>query len=184
MSRVPYPDWAKLSQEKRDAVGYPDRPVLNVTRLALSAADGLWRANYAFKRAMIYDTTIDQRLREVLILRVAQLTHCEYELHHHISISANLGFAPAQQQALLAGDYSGFSAKERTVAEFTDEVVANEGVSDTTLEKMRDFFGDSIVVEMMVIIGSYVGTALIANAVQLEPDTEPVRSWDAPSGKA
>lgn len=181
MSQIPFPDWTSVSKEKRDAVGYPDRKVLNVTRVALWAPESLWRAHHAFKRAMIYETTIDERLREILILRVAHLSRSEYELRHHISISANLGFTPAQQEALRLGDYSSFSEPERAVAEFTDEVVANAGVKDQTLQKVRRLFGEPVVIEMLIVIASYVGTALMARATGVEPDDEPIRSWaDSP----
>jgi alkylhydroperoxidase family enzyme len=182
MSRIPYPDWSDVSKEKREAVGYPDKHVLNVSRLALWAPDGLWRAHSAYKRAMIYETKIDERLREILILRVAHLSRSEYELRHHLSISANLGFTHAQQEALRIGDYSKLSEPERAVAEFTDDVVGNRGVADKTLEKVRKLFGEPQVIEMLIVIASYVGTALLAKAAGVEPDTEPVRSWSSPAG--
>lgn len=183
MSRMPFPDWSQVSKEKQEAVGYPNRAVINVSRVALWAPDGLWRAHQAYKRAMIYETTIDERLREILILRVAHLCRSEYELNHHISISANLGFTPGQQEAIRVRDYSKLSEPERAVAQFTDEVVANNGVADKTLDSVRMLFGEPVVIEMLILIASYVGTALLAKATGVEPDAEPIRSWSTPAAE-
>ena len=177
MSRVPYPDLAHVAKAKLDAVGYPERPMLHITHMALLAPDGIWGPHYAFKRACIYGTSLDARLREVLILRVAHLSRCAYELHHHLSISTNLGFTPEQQEALAAGRYDDLSEAERAVAEFTDEVVRDVRASDATLAKARALFGDALVMEMVILIGSYMSTARVAETFGLEPDAEPVKSW-------
>ncbi len=63
------------------------------------------------------------------------------------------------------------------VAEFTDEVVTNIRASDATLEKVRALFGDALVMEMLILIGSYMATARMAQTAGLEPDAEPITSW-------
>jgi len=179
MSRMPFPDMEALSAEKKAAVGWPERPVLNITRMALHAPDSLWRGHFALKQAAVKSTTIDERLREILILRTACLAKSDYELHHHISISANLGFSPEKQQALLAGDYAGLTEEERTVAEFTDRV-AQFQMDDATFARARALFGEPLVMEMLILIASYWGTAMSTHALGLECDVEPVRSWAEP----
>jgi len=176
MSRLPYPDLDSVTPEKLAAVGWPGRPVLNITRMALHAPDALWRGHFALKQAAVKSTTMDQRLREILILRTAALAKSDYELHHHISISAGLGFTPEKQQALLAGDYSSLSEEERSVAEFTD-AAALFRMDDATFARARALFGEALVMEMLILIASYWGTAMTAHALGLECDVEPVRSW-------
>jgi 4-carboxymuconolactone decarboxylase len=181
MSRIPYPDLEEVSQSRLDALGYPERPMLNITRMALWAPQALWAAHYAFKRACIYDTTLQPRLKEVLILRVAHLSRCEYELHHHLSISANLGFTPEQQAALAEGRYDALSEEERAVARFTDEVVTDIRASEATLAQVRTLFGDTQVLEMLILIGSYMSTARMIQTAGVQPEAEPVKSWAEPA---
>jgi alkylhydroperoxidase family enzyme len=176
MSRMPYPDPETVSAEKQAAVGWPERPVLNITRMALHAPDALWRGHFALKQAAVKSTTLGPMLREILILRTACLARSDYELHHHISISANLGFTPEKQDVLLAGDYSGLTEDERTVAEFTDAVARFE-MNDAIFGRARDLFGEALVMEMLILIASYWGTAMSAHALGLECDVEPIRSW-------
>jgi 4-carboxymuconolactone decarboxylase len=176
MSRMPYPDLEAVSAEKQAAIGWPGRPVLNITRMALHAPDALWRGHFALKQAAVKSTTLDAALREVLILRAACLARSNYELHHHISISANLGFSPEKQDALLAGDYSNLTEEERIVAEFTDAVVRME-MDDAIFGRARALFGEALVMEILILIASYWGTAMTAHALGLECDAEPIRSW-------
>lgn len=177
MARLPYPDLDAVSAEKQQAVGWPGRKPLNVTHMALHAPDKLWRAHYAQKMAMVYATSLDPWLREVLILRVAHLAKSDYELNHHISISANLGFTPAQQDALRTQDYADLTPEERAVAQFTDEVVTQLRPSDETLATARELFGDPLIIEMTILIGSYWGTAMMVGVTGVEPDHAPVKSW-------
>jgi alkylhydroperoxidase family enzyme len=177
MSRIPYPEWDKLSQEKREAMGYPEHYTLNVTRMQLHLNDKLWRANYALKQGVIHATTIDEKLREVLIMRVAFCSNCKYEIYHHMSISRNLGFSPEKQEAIRLQQYDTLSEEERAVAKFTDEVVLNVRASDETMAKMRSLFSDSMIIEMIIVMQSYMGTARVAQNADIEVDEKPVQGW-------
>ena len=179
MARLPYPDLATISPERLAIIGYPPAKPLNITHIALHMPEALWRGHIAVKQAIVRDTTMDKLLREVLILRVAHNAQCEYELHHHISISANLGFSPEKQQAIATQDYAQLSEQERAVAIFTDET-CKLSVSDKTVAMVRAMFGDALVMEMAAIIASYWGTAMMVAATGVEPDEEPVRSWASP----
>ncbi len=177
MARIPYPDLAKVPPERLKIIGYPERKPLNITHMALHIPDGVWHSHIALKIAMVNGTTIDPWLREVLILRTAWLANCEYELHHHISISANLGFTKEKQEALRTQNYETLTEEERTVAMLTDEAITRLTASDETLAKARALFGDAQVLEMIAIIGSYWATAMMAGVSGVEPDAEPIQSW-------
>jgi alkylhydroperoxidase family enzyme len=177
MTRIPYPDWDKLSKEKLDAVGHPQKHVLNVTRMQLWANDRLWRANFALKQAVIHATTMDEKIREVLIMRVAFCSNCKYEIYHHISISRNLGFSPEKQEAIRLQQYDKLTDEEAAVARFTDEVVLKVRASDETMAKMRSLYSDELIIEMILVIQSYMGTARIAQNADVALDEVPVQSW-------
>ncbi len=108
---------------------------------------------------------------------MAHLSNCAYELHHHLSISTTLGFTAQEQDDLKTGVYDRLTREERAVAQFTDEVVRDIRASDDTLAEARTLFGDAQVVEMIILIGSYMSTARMAQTAGLELDAAPVKSW-------
>ncbi|MBT2188305.1 carboxymuconolactone decarboxylase family protein [Sphingobium nicotianae] len=181
MARLPYPDLERVAPARLAILGYPANRLLNITRIALHMPEKLWRGHIALKQAMTRDTTMDLVLREVLIMRVAHNARCDYELHHHISISANLGFSLQKQDAIARQDYAALTEDERAVAIFTDET-CKLSVSDKTLATVRAMFGDALVMEMAAIIASYWGTAMMVAVTGVEPDEEPVRNWATAQG--
>lgn len=177
MPRIPYPDMEAISQEKRAAVGWPKRMPINITRIALHMDDGIWRGHFGLKNAVVNDATIDPWLREIIIMRVAWLANSEYELHHHISMSAHMGFTPEQQEALRTQDYSSLTEEERTVAQFTDELITSYNPSDEIMAKMRALFSDAHVLEMTTVAASYLGTAMMAFVAGLENDEVALKNF-------
>jgi len=161
MSRIPYPDPADLSDEKRAYVEQVGPRMLNVVRMSLHTPHGLWEAQRDLAAGSVMKATIDPRLREVLILRVAHLSKSEYELYHHLSIARNLGLSEAVLAALESGDYAALSPQERAIAQFTTEVVEDIAPSDETLAAVRALFSDALVFEMIALIGNYMLTARV-----------------------
>ncbi len=178
MSRIPYPEPADLSEQKRAFMAAPTHRLLNVVRMALHTPDGLWERQRDLSVATVLMSTMDPRLREVLILRVAHLSNSDYELHHHLSIARQLGMDDAVLRALETGDYGALSEEERVVAQFTTEVVVEVGPSDETLAATRALFSDALIFEMIAIIGVYMMTARIVAVAGVEIDDVAVSSWD------
>lgn len=178
MSRIPYPDMSTVPADRLERINYPKFEPLNITRVALHLPDGLWEAHFELKNALVKKTTIDDKLREVLILRIGHLAKCDYILNHHISISANLGFSPEKQDAIRDEDYAQLSEQERAIAEFTDSVVREVKASDELVARMRALFGDPLLCEIIVLIYSYWGTAMFIGVTGVDPEAEAIKSWD------
>ena len=178
MSRIPYPQPAELSELKRAYAAAPDRRLLNIARMAMHTPDALWETQLALATAAVFQTTMDPRLREVLILRSAALSHSDYELHHHRSIARTMGFDDAKIRAIEAGDFSALSHDERVVAQFTTEVVVDVGPSDATLAATRALLPDSVIFEMVAIIGVYMMTARVIAVGGCEIDEVAVSTWE------
>ncbi len=178
MSRIPYPEPAELSESKRAYAAAPDRRLLNIARMAMHTPDPLWETQMALATAAVFKTTMDLRLREVLILRAANLAHCQYELFHHRSIARTMGLDDAAMKALETGDFSALTHEERVVAQFTTEVVRDVGPTDETLAATRALFSDPMIFEMVAIIGVYMMTARVIAVGGVEIDEVPVSTWE------
>ena len=177
MSRIPYPDPETLSAEKREILSGAAGRVLNVSHMAMHAPDALWLAQRRLGRATVYESTLDEKLRELLILRVAYLCGSDYELFHHLSIAENVGVTADQRDAMRTGDFSCLSKQERALADFVTEVVRDVSPSDATLRAAREVFSLTHIFEMVIMIGGYMTTARMAAVGGVEPDEIAVTGW-------
>ncbi len=105
MARIPYPEPNEVSEAKRAILENPPGRLLNVSKMNMHAPDNMWLALRGYLRSHMFDSTIDPKLKELLILRVAYLCRSDYELFHHISIAENLGVTKAQIEAMRTGEF-------------------------------------------------------------------------------
>ncbi len=164
MPRMPYPDPSTLSDEKRAYIDLLGPRMLNVVRMSLHTPHGLWEVQRDLAGGSVMKATIDPRLREVLILRVAWLSKSEYELYHHLSIARNLGMSEETLRALETGDYAALTPQERAIAQFTTELVVDITPGDETLAAVRALFSDALIFEMIALIGNYMMTARVVRS--------------------
>jgi alkylhydroperoxidase family enzyme len=167
-----------LSEEKRKSAGWPEKDPLNVTKIALYAPDGIWRGHVSFTNACIYDTIMDERLREFLILRLAYVLDSEYEIFHHIRISTNLGITDEERENIRSGDFSRFTAKERAVLQFTTEVTKTNDCSDATMNEVLQHFTIPEMMELLLLVIKYAGTATMCSVLHIAVDGQAVEGWN------
>jgi alkylhydroperoxidase family enzyme len=177
MSRIPYPDPATLSPAKREAMALYGERTLNVSRMSMHAPERHWAAQRGLGFASLQTTTIEPRLREYIILRIAYLSGSDYEIYHHRSIAEKLGVGEAEFKALSTGDFSAFSPLERDVCQFVTEVVLAVSPTDGTLAALRRHVSDERVFEIVMIVGAYMLTARVAAVGGVELDSEPIGAW-------
>ena len=178
MSRIPQPDMDTVPASRLERINYPKVKPLKITQVALHLPDGLWEAHYELKSAMSKHNTLAENLREVAILRIGFMADNAYILNHHISITSNLGFSKAKQDAIRDGDYSDLPEDERAVAEFTDVLVRTANASDEMVAKMRKLLGDAQLMELIVLIYSYWGTAMMIGVTGVELDDHAITTYD------
>jgi 4-carboxymuconolactone decarboxylase len=177
VSRIPYPSTENLPHERHDFIFDPKRRyLLNITRMMLHIPEGLWLPHTLMGRSVVQSKTIDLRLREIVTLRVAFLEESEYELFHHRSSALGMGMTAEEVEALGGEDFSLFSEAERALIAFTTEVTRKVSPSDATLAAARSHFPDSLLFEVIVIIGVYMTTARMAAVGGVELDSTPTPS--------
>jgi 4-carboxymuconolactone decarboxylase len=117
--------------------------------------------------------TFSQRMREVVILRVAHLQGSRYELSQHVGIARNAGLTDQQINAILDTDHpdaAGFSDTERTALDVTTELCSTHRLRDDSFAAAQAVFGDEALTELLMIISCYYGLALVLNATDLDVD--------------
>ena len=114
-------------------------------------------------------------LRELLILRGAQVSGTAYEWAHHVPMALEAGVSRAQIDALA--DWRGsdrFDATERLVLRLAEEVTRGPGATARTIADLQQKFDEAAVVELVLTASFYVcvGRFLQSMGVELEPGFE------------
>ena len=99
MARIPYLDLADAPPEFAEAL--KSRPPLNVYRMV--AHGGATATGFlALGSAILSKSTLDPKLRELVILRVGALSDAKYEVFQHRRVAARAGVPASKIEAVLA----------------------------------------------------------------------------------
>lgn len=168
MQRVPPAEFEPaLKKRLQELWGTPP----NLYR-ALANHPSILAAWTEFANTLRNGTRTPRALRELVILRGAQLAKSEYEWAHHARMARKAGVREAQIAALADWRKSAeFDAKEKAALAIA-EAVTEGRVSDEVYRDATRHFDRHEYVELAVTAGFYamVARVLDAMAVQLEPD--------------
>ena len=120
--------------------------------------------------ALLYESGLDARVRELAILRAAHCADCDYEIVHHERIGRDVGLGEAELAAVRpGGDDAGLGDEARLACAWAE--VAAAGRSDPGLARaLVETFGQAGAVELVTTVGYYLLVAgfLTAFAVPVE----------------
>jgi alkylhydroperoxidase family enzyme len=125
-----------------------------------------------FARAIRYESKTPRELRELVILRGAQLMRSEYEWAQHLRMARKAGVRDAQIAALAGWrESSEFNAREKAALQLA-EAVTQADVTDEVYAAVTKHFDHATYVELSLTAAFYamVGRKLDAMRVQLEPE--------------
>ncbi len=167
MPRVPLADFEPALKKRLEELwGTPP----NLYK-ALANHPALVAAWTEFSKVLRYDTRTPRALRELVILRGAQLMRSEYEWAQHLAMARRAGVREAQIAALGQWRASPeFDAREKAALAL-GEAVTTGRVSDEVHAEARRHFDEHDYVEIALVAAFYamVGRMLDAMGVPLEP---------------
>ena len=141
--------------------------------LVQAHAPELAKARAEFTWALRNGTKVGRKMLELVIVRVASIMQCAYELHHHLPMIAQAGYT-AEQIAAVGGDWrnarSLFTDAEAALLAFVDEMCDAGKVSDATYEALAAHFSPQEIVEICYATTSYYANAMFVRAIRLEVD--------------
>jgi alkylhydroperoxidase family enzyme len=115
--------------------------------------------------------TSPRSLRELVIMRVAQVEQATYEWAHHWEMAIAAGITAEQLESIADWQSTGlFDETQSAVLAYTDEVIGNSGVTDETFADLRARFSDAEVVELTLAATFYLNLAHFARALRIEPE--------------
>jgi alkylhydroperoxidase family enzyme len=148
--------------------------LLNVYKLLLHSP-ALAHTWFDHNGAVRWKTQLTGRLREILIIRIAYLNGVDYVLAQHVpELAVAEGLSIAECEALADWRASGlFDARERAALNYAEAMTLTTSVSDQVFAALRRHFSDREIVELSVLIGTYImhNRVMKALAIDLEPDS-------------
>ncbi|MGH3640929.1 MAG: carboxymuconolactone decarboxylase family protein [Mycobacterium sp.] len=187
LSPVPFEQWDDDAKEALPVfirrpelyVGPDARPMPKVLGV-LAHHVPLGQGWLAFNDVLAKNATVDVRLRELIILRVAWLTRSAYEWSQHTRIGRQAGLSTDQLYAIPDGPGADvWSPIERSVLAATDQLIERQVVDDETWARLAGHFDRAQLLEVLFTAGTYVCFAMVCNSAGLLPDP-PTELIDAP----
>jgi len=122
---------------------------------------------------LLYKGMLPGRERELVILRTGWRSGSVYEFGQHTVMGEAAGVTPEEVRRLAREGTDGWSAADRDLVVFVDELCATNGVSDPTWARLSARWSDAEMLELLVVAGFYrlVSGLLNSVGVQLEEGT-------------
>ena len=120
----------------------------------------------AFRR----DTELPRGLAELAISRAAQVVNCDYVFTRHLPLARDSGVTQQQLDELKAWpDSAAFTPAQKAALSFAERIAQRLPVEDGAFAELRRDFSPREIVELTMLVGFYVSTAIFVNALAI-PD--------------
>jgi len=117
-----------------------------------------------------HETSIDGRLRELIVLRIAQLTHARYQWAYHVRPSLSSGLSKDQLNRLAQWrDSDLFDDQQRAVLDYAEHV-ATLAVDDAAYDNLARLFSAKEIIELTLTAAFYTNVSRVLQALQIEVD--------------
>jgi alkylhydroperoxidase family enzyme len=164
-------DWSP--EVKAWLARYGNRPVANIYR-TYARHLAMDRPRTRVSEHIRQSSTLSERIRELLIVRIGVLCRSEYEWAAHAPALRRAGMTDAEIQAVVDGPAAVRDPIERALLRAVDELHSAAVVSDGTWRELSSRFDARQMLDILTTVGGYrmVSMALNTFGVQLEADAE------------
>jgi 4-carboxymuconolactone decarboxylase len=162
--RIPPVDMGSLTESQRAIAGIG---VSNVMRTLVRHEDLLWPwLTLAGKLGL--GGALAPRDRELVILRVALRTECEYEWGH-VLLALGVGATEAEIQA-LSDPSAAWSDADAALLHAVDELCSDDCVSNETWATLAATRDDVQIIQILALVGFYRMNAGLLNSMGVQPE--------------
>jgi len=133
----------------------------------------LARAYHVLTGQVLFATTLSERQRELVVLRVAALRRADYEWRQHALLAADAGIGADELAAVAEGpDAPTWSAPEAAMLRAVDELVERATLSGATWSALVAAFSTEQLMDLVFTVGTYdlLAMAIGAFGVDLDED--------------
>jgi alkylhydroperoxidase family enzyme len=144
--------------------------ILNLHRI-MAHAPALMQASGTLALAFRRDVLLVSPLVEMVVMRTAQVLDSEYVLVRHLPLARACGVTEAQIADLAHWpDSAAFTSAEKAALGFAEKAALRLPVSDEGFAALRRHFSPPEIVEITLLVGNYVSTAIFIQALSVPPE--------------
>ena len=145
--------------------------ILNLHRM-MAHAPALMKASgdlaFVFRR----DTVMPRALVELVIMRTAQVLNSDYIWARHVPLALACGVTEMQIQHLARWPNSAvFTTEEKAALSFSEKAALRLPILDADFAALRQHFSPRAIVEITMLVGNYVSTAIFIQALSVPPES-------------
>ncbi len=158
----------ELCKRMRTMFGIPEDGVVPEVVATMLRHPGLYDAQMVIGLQLGGKGALSPRERELAVLRQAWLVGAPYEWGEHVDISRRIGVSTEEIEQVIAGPSApGWSRHERALLTAVDELISTYMISDATWAVLAESWGEPLLMELPVLVGTYVATAMQQNALRV-----------------
>jgi AhpD family alkylhydroperoxidase len=131
----------------------------------------LFRGWLRFAGRLMPGGSLPRRDTELVILRVAHLRDCEYELEHHVRLGRRAGVTAMDVERVKEGPAApGWTERERVLLAAVDELHGTGDLGDGTWADLRSHVDPQRAIELVMLVGHYEMLATTITALRIPLD--------------
>lgn len=139
--------------------------------LVLGRHRKLFRGWLRFAGRLMPGGTLPRADSEIVILRVAHLRGCDYELSQHRRLARRAGLTAGDIERVFAGpDADGWTDRQCALLRAVDELHHDQDLSDSTWDDLRRHLDDRGSIELVLLAAHYEMLATAITALRVPPD--------------
>lgn len=139
--------------------------------LVLGRHRPLFRSWLVFSSRLLRGKVLTRREVELVILRVAILRDCAYELDHHLRLGRRAGLGDRELDDLRTGSSApDWSDRDRALLAAVEELHHKRDLADETWAALRTHFPERAAIEICMLAGHYEMLATTITALRIPVD--------------
>ncbi|HVY96961.1 MAG TPA: carboxymuconolactone decarboxylase family protein [Solirubrobacterales bacterium] len=136
---------------------------------------GLFRRWLWFAGGLMPGGKLPRRDTELVILRVAHNTGCDYEWGHHEHLGRRAGLSAEEVQRVREGAAApGWTSRQQMLLRAADELHGEGRIGEALWAELSAELDDRRLIELCLLIGHYEMLAMTLNTLQVQPDPAPI----------
>lgn len=130
----------------------------------------LFRRWIRFAGALMPGGRLPREDTELVILRVAHNTGCEYEWSHHVRIGRKAGLSREEIDRVRDGAAAGWSERQAMLLAAADELHRDGEIGDELWDRLSAELDEVRLIELCMLVGHYEMLAMTLNTLRVVPD--------------